>query len=108
MRERDLDKTLFKADAYEKPQEQIGDLYAQLHDRDLIIQRMEKELEAAGERVKRLEQAGKLALEFMQMIRESDGISLSAGREEYLLRKVLERDDIVEKYLQTLEGGNGE
>jgi len=69
---------------------------------------MEKELEAAGERVKRLEQAGKLALQFMKMIRESDGISLSAGHEEYLLQKVLERDDIVEKYLQTLEGGNGE
>ena len=61
-----------------------------------------EELEAENAR---LRQAGKLALEFMKMIRESDGISLSEGREEYLLRKVLERDGVVEKYLQVLESG---
>jgi acyl carrier protein len=46
---RDLDKTLSQADAYEKAQEQIGDLAAQLHDRDLTIKRLENELEAAEE-----------------------------------------------------------
>ena len=50
MKERDLNKTLTQADAYEQAQERIGDLAAQLHDAHQTIKRLGEELEAAEAR----------------------------------------------------------
>jgi cell division FtsZ-interacting protein ZapD len=45
----DLNEWMAKAEAYDSLNERIGDLAAQLHDRDMLIQRLEEDLEVLRE-----------------------------------------------------------
>ena len=51
----DLNEWMAKAKAYDSLNERIGDLTAQLHERDMLISRLEEDLEVLRERVREAE-----------------------------------------------------